>query len=611
MSSTQIPAADDAAKAAKARKFSLGAIGAVVALTWWAGGFVAAGIVALALLGTPLFAILGGASEILWFMSPDSQDHYLRFIAAKILDEQFAGSPILVTIPLFTFVGYVLAESKTPERLVKASDALIGWMPGGLAIVCIFASAIFTLFTGGSGVTIIAIGGLLYPALRQAGYSEKFSLGIVTTSGSVGLLLPLSLPLMVYSLVAGIDMMLAFKAVLAPGLLVLVMLSAYGVYVGIKEKIPLQKIDPVKMGKGLWMIKWELGIGALLAVALSTGLAQIDEVAGLVALYAVFIEFFVYKDLSIKKDLVRIAKSSMSLAGAVILILAMANALINFVIDKKVPDQILGYMLARGLDQAWQFLIVMNVFLLVLGMVMDGFSAILVAVPLVLPFAAHFGLGPFHVAIIFILNLELAFCLPPLGLNLFISSFRFGRPVVSLYKVVLPFAGILTIALFLVSYIPRISDVLVLGNIEAQRKDAIERGVPPREAWLLECVQHDRLNPLPCSEADKKAWPNGLAPVAIPTTPTGTEDAGAPIDEDEAAMLRAMGVGGGDAGKLHDAGSPADDSVEELMRKMMGGGADAAAKPATAGDAAMTGNESEDELLKMMGASPAKKDGSR
>jgi len=598
----------DVAKAAKARKISLGAIGALVAGTWWGGGFMAAVVVALAVLGTPLFAVLGGASEILWFMSPDAQDHHLRFIAAKILDEQFAGSPILVTIPLFTFVGYVLAESKTPERLVKASDALIGWMPGGLAIVCIFASAIFTLFTGGSGVTIIAIGGLLYPALRQAGYSEKFSLGIVTTSGSVGLLLPLSLPLMVYSLVAGVDMMLAFKAVLAPGLLVLVMLSVYGIIVGIREKIPLQKIDPVKMAKGLWMIKWELGIGALLAVTLGTGLTQIDEVAGLVALYAVFIEFFVYKDLSIKKDLVRIAKSSMSLAGAVILILAMANALINFVIQKKIPDLILGYMLARGLDQAWQFLIVMNVFLLVLGMVMDGFSAILVAVPLVLPFAAHFGLGPFHVAIIFILNLELAFCLPPLGLNLFISSFRFGRPVVSLYKVVLPFAGILTIALFLVSYIPRISDVLILGNIAAQREDALKRGVPPREAWLLECVQDDRLNPLPCSAEDKKRWPNGIAAVTE-TKDLVPQDAGAPVDDEEAEILRAMGVGG-DAAKVQDAGTAAEDSEEELLRKMMGGGVDAGGKPADAGTPQMTGNETEDDLLKMMGAGGGvKKDG--
>ncbi len=577
--SASTASAEDVAKAAKARRIILGATGGLVAVTAWFGGIVAALIVALAVLGTPLFAILGGASEILWFLSPDAHDHHLRFIAAKILDDQFAGSPILVTIPLFTFVGYVLAESKTPERLVKASDALIGWMPGGLAIVCIFASAIFTLFTGGSGVTIIAIGGLLYPALRQAGYSEKFSLGIVTTSGSVGLLLPLSLPLMVYSLVAGVDMMLAFRAVLAPGLLVLVMLSAYGVYVGIKEKIPLKKIDPIKMAKGVWMIKWELGIGALLAVALSTGLAQIDEVAGLVALYAVFIEFFVYKDLSIKKDLVRIAKSSMSLAGAVILILAMANALINFVIQKKIPDLILGYMLARGLDQAWQFLIVMNVFLLVLGMVMDGFSAILVAVPLVLPFAAHFGLGPFHVAIMFILNLELAFCLPPLGLNLFISSFRFNRPVVSLYKVVLPFAGILTIALLLVSYIPRISDVLILGKIQAQRDDALARGVPPREAWLLECVQHDRLNPLPCNAADKLQWPGGIAAVAAtPDHPTTPDDAGAKIEDEDEILRQMMGGGGGG-----------------------GGHADAGAKPAAA-DGGMTGEESEDELLKMMGA---------
>ncbi len=594
-----------AVQLARARKIGISTVAAVVAVVAWFGGIAAAIVVGLALIGTPLFAILGGASEIAWFLSPEPQDHHLRFIATKILDDQFAGSPILVTIPLFTFVGYVLAESKTPERLVKASDALIGWMPGGLAIVCIFASAIFTLFTGGSGVTIIAIGGLLYPALRKAGYSEKFSLGIVTTSGSVGLLLPLSLPLMVYSLVAGIDMMLAFKAVLVPGLLVLVMLAVYGVIVGLREKIPRPPMRPLEMLRGVWMIKWELGIGAILLVALPTGMAQIDEVAGLIALYAIGIEFLIYKDLSFKKDLVRIAKSSMSLAGAVILILAMANALINFVIDKKIPDEVLGFMLARGLDKAWQFLIVMNLFLLVLGMVMDGFSAILVAVPLVLPFAAHFGLGPFHVAIIFILNLELAFCLPPLGLNLFISSFRFGRPVVSLYRVVLPFAGILAIALVLVSYFPRLSDVLVLGDIKAQREDALKRGVAPREAWLLECVQHDRLNPLPCSEEDKKKWPNGQAVVAVVKTPTAApEDAGPKMADDEAELLRMMGVGGG-AGHAGEAGASGDETEDELLKKMMGGGAGDAGATAPA-PSSMSGNESEEELLKMMGV---KKDG--
>jgi tripartite ATP-independent transporter DctM subunit len=577
------------------RDLGLGAVGAVVLATAWVGGLVAALVVALALLGTPLFAILGGSSEIAWLLSPDKQDHYLRFIAPKILDEQFAGSPILVTIPLFTFVGYVLAESKTPERLVRTSAALFGWMPGGLAIVCIVASAAFTIFTGGSGVTIIAIGGLLYPALRKEGYSDKFSLGIVTTGGSVGLLLPYSLPLLVYSLVAGVDFNLAFKAVLAPGLLVLIMLAAYAAYVGIKEGVPRQRPNLREMALAVWALKWEIGIPIILVVGLTTGLTQIDECAGLVALYTVCIECFIYKDLSLKKDLVRIAKSSMSLAGAVILILAMANALINYVIQKDIPGQVLGFMLARGLDKTWQFLIVMNVFLLILGMVMDGFSAILVAVPLVLPFAAHFGLGPFHVAIIFILNLELAFCLPPLGLNIFISSFRFSRPVVSLYKVVLPFAAILGVALLLVSYIPRISDVLVLGDIKAQREDALSRGAPPREAWLLECVQHDRLNPLPCSEEDKKRWPNGQIPQA--QTPTPEADAGEKMAEDEDDLLRKMGVGvGGDAGS-------GEESEEDLLKKMMGAGKDAAAAPAATG---MTGNESEDDLLKMMGV---KKDG--
>jgi hypothetical protein len=371
--------------------------------------------------------------------------------------------------------------------------------------------------------------------------------------------------------------------------------------VAIQEKVPRKPIDFMEMLRALWGVKWELGIGIILAVGLGSGLTQIDEVAGVVALYTFLIQFYVYKDLSTKKDLVRISKSSMSLAGAVILILAMANALINYVIDKKIPDQVLGFMLARGLDKTWQFLIVMNVFLLVLGMVMDGFSAILVAVPLVLPFAAHFGLGPFHVAIIFILNLELAFCLPPLGLNLFISSFRFGRPVVSLYKVVLPFAGILTIALLLVSYVPRLSDMLVLGDIAAQRADAESRGAPPREAWLLECVQHDRLNPLPCSEEDKKKWPNGQPAVpAASAKPQDHEDAGEKISEDEDDLLALMGAKK-DAGATSAEAGGGDESEEELLKKMMGGAgagaADAGAKPKE-----MTGNESEEDLLKMMGA---------
>ena len=228
-----------------------------------------------------------------------------------------------------------------------------------------------------------------------------------------------------------------------------------------------------EMRRALWMLKWELVIPVIILGGLGSGLTSLDESAGLAALYTLAIEVCVYKDLSLKKDLPRIAKASMGLAGAVILILAMANALINYVIQETIPAKVLGFMLKLGLDQTWQFLIVMNIFLLVLGMLMDGFSAILVAVPLILPFAARFNLGPFHLAMIFLLNLEIAYCCPPLGLNLFISSFRFNRPVVSLYRVVLPFAGILAVALLLVSYVPRISR---RAHPEGHRRRARRRG---------------------------------------------------------------------------------------------------------------------------------------
>ncbi len=473
-------------------------------------------VLLVALLGAPLFAVMGGSAEILWLGHPDPNYHHLRFIAPTVLDERFADSPILVTIPLFTFVGYVLAEAKTPDRLVAAARAVLGWMPGGLAIVAVIASAVFTVLTGGSGVTIIAIGGLLYPALRKQQYSDAFSLGLVTTGGSIGLLLPYSLPLLVYALVAHVDFNEAFKAVVPPGVLVIALLGAYSVWVGMREKVEREPPRVHEITRAMWDIKWELGIPVILAGGLGTGLTSIDEAAGFVAFYTVVVEFFVYRDLVWKKDLVRIATASMSLAGAIILILAMANSLMNFVVDQHVPSRVLAFSLALGIEHRWQFLIVMNVFLLVLGMLMEGFSAILVAVPLILPFVAALGtrhpdekMSPFQLAMIFLLNLELAYCVPPLGLNLFIASYRFGRPVSSLYKVVLPFVGILAVGLGLVSYVPWISNVAVAGDVAAARLKAEGANVPPREAWMMECVQEDPSNPQPCSPADRAKYPGG------------------------------------------------------------------------------------------------------
>jgi tripartite ATP-independent transporter DctM subunit len=517
----------------KAARVGLSIGGVVVALVGLVGSITAGLVVLLAFLGTPLFAVMGGSAEILWMSHPDPAYHHLRFIAPTVLDERFADSPILVTIPLFTFVGYVLAEAKTPDRLVAAARTVLGWMPGGLAIVAVIASAVFTVLTGGSGVTIIAIGGLLYPALRKQRYSEKFALGLVTTGGSVGLLLPMSLPLLVYALVAHVDFNEAFKAVLVPGGLVIVLLSAYSAWIGTKENVDRDPPELSRMAKALWDLKWELLIPVILAAGLGTGLTSIDEAAGLVAFYTVVIEFFVYRDLSWKKDLVRIAKASMSLAGAIILILSMANALMNYVVDQHVPTKVLDFMTGVGIKHMWEFLLVMNVFLLVLGMLMEGFSAILVAVPLILPFVAKIGaanpsekMSPFQLAMIFLLNLEIAYCMPPLGLNLFISSFRFNRPVASLYRVVMPFVGILAIGLLVVSYVPWFSNVAVASDVAAVRAKAEKDGIAPRDAWMLECVQEDPSNPQPCTPADMAKYPGGQLP-----TPAN-QGAGAGADDD-------------------------------------------------------------------------------
>jgi tripartite ATP-independent transporter DctM subunit len=497
--------------------------GALVSVFGLLGGPWAAVLALFAVLGVPLFAVMAGGAELAWWLA----DSPLNRLAPRVMDEQFAGSPVLVTIPLFTALGFVLAESKAPQRIVEASRALFGWMPGGLALVCLAASAFFTSLTGGSGVTIIAIGGLLYPALRSEGYPEKFSLGVVTTGGSLGLLLPPSLPILVYALVAGLEFTTAFKAGLLPAMLVLVVLGLWSARVGLQAKVPRSKFVARDALRALGVLKWELGIPLVILGGLATSMTSLEESAALALTWAVASALFVHKDLTLRQ-LPRVFQQALALSGAVILILMMANALMNFVIDRQVPAHVLEGLLALGLTERWQFLVVLNVFLLVVGMVMDGFSALLVAVPLVLPFAAHFGLHPFHLAMMVLLNLELAFCMPPLGLNLFISSFRFERPVVSLYRSVLPFVALLTACLVAVMAVPWLSTALVQGDIDVARGKAEQRGEPPREAWILECVQQDTLNPLPCTEADRVKY----AP----------PDAGVEDELDDALMKEMMGT---------------------------------------------------------------------
>jgi tripartite ATP-independent transporter DctM subunit len=416
---------------------------------------------------------------------------------------------------------------------------VLGWLPGGLAIVCVVTSAVFTVLTGGSGVTIIAVGGLLYPALRKQGYSDAFALGLVTTGGSVGLLLP-SLPLGVYAIVGHIDLNELFKAVLVPGLFVIVLLSVYCAIVGSREKVAREPPQLDKMASAIWDLKWELGILPLLMAGVGTGLTSLDEAAGMVAFYVVIIEFFIYRDLSWKKDLVRITKAAMTLAGAIILILSMANALMNYVVDQHVPTKVLTFMVGIGIEHKWQFLIVMNVFLLLVGMLMEGFSAIIVAVPLIVPFVADLGnrhpdekMSPFQLAMIFLLNLEIAYCLPPLGLNLFLSSFRFNRRVSSLYRIVMPFVGILVGGLVVISYVPWFSNTAIAADVKAAKVKAAKDGVPPRDAWMMECVQEDPTNPQPCSPEDRAQFPGGQL---VAPAPSGAATQAAPDEEQPIVM---------------------------------------------------------------------------
>ncbi len=407
----------------------------------------------LAVLGAPLFAIFGAASMLLFGALPDTS---ITGTANDVFSEKFADSPLLVTIPLFTFAGYLLAESGTPHRLVKVSRAWLGWMPGGLAIVCLVASAFFTTFTGGSGITIVAIGGLLYPALVADKYEENFSLGLVTTGGSLGLLFPPSVPMIIYGVVAGIMIEKLFLAGLIPGIITVAALAMYSSAIGVKHKMPRTGFNTRQAFTTLWEAKWEALLPIALLGGMYSGLLRIHEAAAFTAIYTLVIEVWIYRDVSFRGDLPRIIRESMTLVGAILAILATAIGFTAFLIQARVPMMILDAMEGFITSQL-MFLIALNFFLIGVGMLMDIFSAIVVVVPLIVPIALRFGVDPYHLGIVFLLNLEIGYMTPPVGLNLFISSFRFNKPITQLYRSVLPFIGLLGLALIIVTYIPSLS----------------------------------------------------------------------------------------------------------------------------------------------------------
>ena len=413
-------------------------------------------LVLLVIMGTPLFAIIATSALIGFY----SEDIDLSVIAIEIY--RIADTPVLLAIPLFTFAGYVLGESNSSQRLVRMTNALLGWMPGGLAIVSLFACAFFTALTGASGATIIALGAILYPAMKQAGYPERFNLGLITSSGSLGLLFPPSIALILYGVIAqqmNLDQPVAiddlFVAGLLPGLLMLVLLVAWSMYKSIGEKIPTTEFDTKELISALRESIWEIPLPIVLIGGIYSGYFAVSEAAAVAVMYVLIVDVVILREVKIKQ-LPVIMRESMVLVGGVLIILGVSLASTNYLIDTEVPNRLFDFV-REHIDSKLTFLILLNIFLLVLGMILDVFSALVIIVPLTLPIAVGYGIHPIHFGIIFLANMQIGYFTPPVGMNLFIASYRFNKPITELYYATIPFMLILFVAVLIITYWPALT----------------------------------------------------------------------------------------------------------------------------------------------------------
>ncbi len=404
-------------------------------------------------LGAPLFTVFSGLTLLLLFLA------HIDSSAMIIEMYRIATTPILVAIPLFTFAGYLLSESKAPRRLIGLTDAFLGWLPGGLSIIALITCSAFTALTGATGLTIIALGGILLPALLQGKYPEKFSLGLVTNSGTLGLLFPPSLPIIIYAIVSKVQISQLFLAGLLPGILMVVLLSAFSVQKAMTAEVPRSKFNASRMFKASREAMWELPLPLVVLGGIYSGYFAVSEAAAITAVYVFLVEVIIYRDIK-WRELPQVMRKSMVLVGGIMIILGAALGFTNYLIDAEVPMNLFNLIKAYT-DSPFIFLILLNLFLLVVGCLLDIFSALIVVVPLITPVASAYGINPIHLGVIFLANLQIGALTPPVGMSLFISSLRFEKPMSKIIMASLPFIVVLLFVLAIITYVPWLSLALV------------------------------------------------------------------------------------------------------------------------------------------------------
>ena len=411
-------------------------------------------IVAATALGMPIFTAIGGMALVLFW------DDGTPVTAVPNETYRLTASPMLPAIPLFALAGYLLAEGSASRRLTRLFTACVGWMPGGLAIVATLVLAFFTPLTGASGITILSMGGLLLPVLVKAKYPERTSLGLVTVSGSIGLLWFPSLPVFLYGFYASIDYAKLFIGGLLPGILLVLVVAGWGARRGWRAGVARTPFVASKAGAAMWEAKWELLLPVVVLGGIAGGYTTLVEAAALTVLYTFVVECFIQRGLSVTRDLPRIFVECATLVGGFMIILSVALGFTNFLILAQVPTLALEWVQSH-IDSPMLFLLTLNGLLIVVGALMDIYSAIVVVVPLIAPIALAYGIDPVHLGIIFLANMELGYLMPPMGENLFLSSYRFDKPLTEVYRSTLPYTALLLVTVLLITYVPSLTLWLV------------------------------------------------------------------------------------------------------------------------------------------------------